>query len=100
MEPNPVTDPFSISCDWTSPHGGAEEIAATSALIEIKVGERVATRAENEFSASITNHPPLAAYPLALWFAASWWRLRWEALPSHERTTDWRMSHDMPAAGG
>jgi hypothetical protein len=100
MESKRMTDPFSISCDWISPQAGPAEIAETSALIEIKVGERLATRAENDFSGSITSRPSLAAYPLALWFAASWWRLRWESVSPIEPRTEWRMSHDMPAAGG
>lgn len=45
----------------------------------------------------------VSAYPLALWFAANWWRLRWE--PSIANNTDasslldWKMSHALAAAG-
>ncbi|WP_143421448.1 hypothetical protein [Halovibrio salipaludis] len=44
-----------------------------------------------------------SAYPLALWFTANWWRLRWEpALNNNELPAahDWKMSHLMGAAGG
>lgn len=42
-----------------------------------------------------------SAYPLALWFAANWWRLRWEPFPIHGTDLhDWHMSHMMGAAGG
>jgi len=41
-----------------------------------------------------------SAYPLALWFAANWWRLRWEPAPPTGTTRhDWNMSHMMGAAG-
>lgn len=53
---------------------------------------------EHQVRDSIT----VSAYPLALWFAANWWRLRWEP----NRTTDgapalhdWKMSHMLSAAG-
>ena len=44
-----------------------------------------------------------SAYPLSLWFAANWWRLRWESTPASEKVTslhDWKMSHVLGAAGG
>jgi hypothetical protein len=37
-----------------------------------------------------------SAYHLALWLTANWWRLRWEPERS---TTDWRLSHQISAAG-
>ena len=45
----------------------------------------------------------VSAYPLALWFAANWWRLRWEPSPANVDATsfhDWHMSHALAAAGG
>lgn len=44
----------------------------------------------------------VSAYPLALWFAANWWRLRWESSPisnAADREHDWCMSHSLAAAG-
>lgn len=40
----------------------------------------------------------MSAYPLALWLASNWWRLRWEPTVA-PLSSDWRMSHEMPAAG-
>jgi hypothetical protein len=45
----------------------------------------------------------VSAYPLALWFAANWWRLRWEPRPAINDASglhDWNMSHALAAAGG
>lgn len=44
----------------------------------------------------------VSAYPLAVWFAANWWRLRWEPSPgSGDEISlhDWKMSHTLAAAG-
>jgi len=44
----------------------------------------------------------VSAYPLALWFTANWWRLRWEPGPLSNATGnvhDWSMSHMLAAAG-
>jgi len=40
----------------------------------------------------------LAPYPLAWWIVSNWWRLRWEPTPLVP-STDWRMSHFLPAIG-
>ena len=42
-----------------------------------------------------------------MWLASSWWRIRWESLPSRIRLiqdavpaeTNWRLNHELPAAG-
>ena len=94
-----MTDVLSIECGWTDPIGSPEEIAQTAALIDIRLGDRHITRAENDFSKTVTDRVPLSAYPLVLWFAESWWRLRWECSPAHTPPLDWRMSHELAAAG-
>lgn len=92
---------FSISVDWLSANNGPPEIRETSAFLTISFGKVLATRAEDEWSRSVRPSVRASAYPLALWFAASWWRLRWE--PSKEKNTRenpaWRMAHELPAAG-
>lgn len=53
---------------------------------------------EHQVKDSIT----VSAYPLAVWFAANWWRLRWEPglSPDSESVLhDWKMSHSLAAAG-
>ncbi len=90
---------FSISSEWISPGHGPEEVGQTSALLTIRCGDHCATRNEDEGSRSVHSFACLSAYPLALWFAASWWRLRWEPAPNGTPGIEWRMAHDLPAAG-
>jgi hypothetical protein len=91
--------PFSISAEWISPGHGPEEIGQTSALLTIRCGDHFATRNEDEWSRSVHSFACLSSYPLALWFAASWWRLRWEPTANGVPTIEWRMAHELPAAG-
>jgi hypothetical protein len=90
---------FSISAEWISPGHRPEEIGQTSALLTIKCGDHFATRNEDEWSRSVHSFACLSCYPLALWFAACWWRLRWEPTPNAVPSVEWRMAHELPAAG-
>lgn len=92
--------PFLIETDWQGCEHGPPEDRETAAMLRIVIGAQVATRVEDGWSGSIHDRVHLSAFPLALWFARSWWRLRWEALPLFgEPAASWRMAHDMPAAG-
>lgn len=92
---------FNITTDWISSENGPAELRETSALLAISFGDLLATRALDEWSKTVQPSVRLSAYPLALWFASSWWRLLWE--PSIEGPMrlkpSWRLAHEMPAAG-
>ena len=98
---------MAIKLDWLPPFQGTEEVGRTSALIEMRFGSENATRYEDEWSQSVQHGVRVSAYPIALWLASSWWRIRWEPLQSRIRLApdeisadgDWRMSHELPAAG-
>ncbi|MGQ0664985.1 MAG: ImmA/IrrE family metallo-endopeptidase [Pseudomonadota bacterium] len=94
-----MTSDLSIAPDWMSADQGADEVRQTSALLRIAFGDRVATRVEDDWSKSVHSQVRLSAYPLALWFAASWWQLRWEPAPWGPRSGSWRMAHETAAAG-
>jgi hypothetical protein len=96
-----VTRDFAIRCDWESALHDAPEVRETSALLTIMLGNTVVTRNEDAWSRTVRDEVRLSAYPLALWCAASWWRLRWEPLPMRPATPNhsWRMAHEMAAAG-
>lgn len=94
-----MTPDFSISEDWISGDSGPEEVRHTSGSLRITVGKHIATRIEDLWSKSVRYDVNLSAYPLALWFAGSWFRLRWEPFPNERRSIGWRMAHEMPAAG-
>ena len=96
-----MTRDFAIRCDWESALHDAPEVRETSALLTIVLGNTVVTRNEDVWSRTVRDEVRLSAYPLALWCAASWWRLRWEPLPMRPATPNhsWRMAHEMAAAG-
>lgn len=96
-----MTGRFSIDVSsWLSGCQGQDEVRKTACLLRITTGDRVITRAEDAWSKSVQQFATVSAYPLALWFAASWWRLRWESWPFRGNPdVSWRMSHEMPAAG-
>ena len=98
---------MSIELKWLPPFQGTPEIGRTSATIQIRFGGENATRSWDVWSESVQDGARVSAYPLAIWLASSWWRIRWEPLPSRIRLTpdqapagtNWRMSHELPAAG-
>jgi hypothetical protein len=95
-----VTSNFSIDLVWLPGFHGAPEIRETSALLDVIIGDNVATRFEDTWSKSMQRSARVSAYPLALWIASSWWRLRWESLPFRAQPdASWRMAHEMPGAG-
>lgn len=87
-----------INIEWMDIDHELPEVKSCGAMLEIRVNDQCATRGNNIFSQSSSDRVCVSAYPLALWLAASWWRLRWEPKPS-TINTDWRMAHDMSAAG-
>ena len=95
-----MTRDFAIRCHWESALHDAPEVCETSGLLTIMLGNTVVTRNEDVWSRTVRDEVRLSAYPLALWCAASWWRLRWEPLPmSPTPNHSWRMAHEMAAAG-
>ncbi|MBS1831017.1 MAG: hypothetical protein JST93_37335 [Acidobacteria bacterium] len=89
---------FRIDVSWLPPIHGPAEIAQTSASVEIKVCGKNATLVDDEWSKSVQTCIRVSAYPLALWLASSWWRLRWEPLRSLT-PLPWRLAHELPSAG-
>lgn len=94
-----MSAPFSIDVQWRSASNGTDEVRLTGADLAIRLGECVATRAVDDWSKSVGDSIYVSAYPLALWFAASWWRLRWEPASEESRSVSWRSTHDCAAAG-
>lgn len=93
-----MTANFDISAEWFPGGDGAPEIRQTVGLLQIAIGGKLATRNEDAWSQSVRKEIRVSAYPLALWLASSWWRLRWEPKPKAVGTS-WRMAHQMAAAG-
>jgi len=90
----------SIDVSWLPESHGPREVSCTAASLRIEIGDKVATRIDDDWSKSVWESTRVSAYPLALWIASSWWRLRWESRPFRSAPdTSWRMSHEVAGAG-
>lgn len=56
------------------------------------------TRNEDAWAATVRDSVFVSAYPLAMWFASSWWRLNHEPAPAQQPGHDWRMVHELGVA--
>jgi hypothetical protein len=92
-----MTTEFEISFEWLARDHGDAVDRATFAELGIRVDGEVATRVEDVAARTVRDSIRVSTYPLACWLAANWWRLRWE---SESHVPDWRMSHQVGAAGG
>lgn len=94
-----MADTFHIDiAAWLADEFHCAEEAATMANLRINVGDCIATRVEDARAKATRTSIQVSAYPLALWLASNWWRLRWESRPFNI-DTDWRLTHVMSAAG-
>lgn len=85
--------------NWERSDGGPPEEQITYASLGIWTDERAITRVEDLIAKTTRDVVRVSAYPLALWLASNWWRLRWE-VPTRESREDWSMAHRVAAAGG
>jgi hypothetical protein len=80
-----IDQPFAISVDrWDEAEHGDAPVRATAAFLRIAVRDKIATSHRDPWSRSVQDSARLSAYPLALWLASSWWRLRWDCRRVHE----------------
>ena len=87
-----------INADWMAATPGQPEVAATAALLSMSVDNVSLTRNQDIWAKTVRDNVFLSAYPLAMWFASSWWRLNHEPLPTQQPSVDWRMVHELGAA--
>ncbi len=86
--------------DWLSRDTGNEIDRSFYAAIGLLVGDQYATRLEDLSAKTVRNHMRGCAWHLATWFAANWWRLRWEPMPAKWTDIEWRLAHSMASVGG
>jgi Zn-dependent peptidase ImmA (M78 family) len=90
-----------IEHNWLGRDVGGDLGRAFYADIGISVGDEYLTRLEDSGASTVRNYLRASAYQLAVWFAANWWRLRWEPeIQDWRKNPDWRMSHSMASVGG
>ena len=92
-----MSSKFRIDVNWL---GGDDVDPIQRAMfgeLLISVNGHVATKVEDTFANALRDRIRVSAYDLAVWLAASWWRLRWEP---PRAGTFWKMSHALGAVGG
>lgn len=87
-----------INTKWMAAASGEPEVTATAALVEMHVDNICLTRNQDIWAETVRDNVFVSAYPLAMWFASSWWRLNHEPLPTQQPGHDWRMVHELGAA--
>lgn len=98
----PALKPFEIRHSWESVADKDPLLHWTSASIAINSYNCNLTCNVNNDSKSIHEASSLAMYPLALWFARSWWRLLYETGPvraTRQQNPYWRLAHELHSAG-
>ncbi len=92
---------INIKFKWEETEGrNFEEVQASMGFFSLLVGEKNLTENKNMLMGDIQESALVSAYPLATWFALSWWRLFFEPLPCQGNfpSTSWRMAHELAAA--
>jgi hypothetical protein len=92
-----MSSPFALQWEWLPPFDTSAEGYAFASL-EIQVEGCVLSELEDYQSQTIRKGMFVSAYPLGMFFATNWWRLRWEPLNSRD-LLQWRLRHNLAAAG-
>ncbi|MCM2477948.1 ImmA/IrrE family metallo-endopeptidase [Serpentinimonas maccroryi] len=87
-----------INAKWMASTSGEPEVRATAAWVDMYVDHISLTRNQDIWAETVRDNVYVSAYPLAMWFASSWWRLNHEPLPAQQPSHDWRMAHELGAA--
>ncbi|MBT11525.1 MAG: hypothetical protein CMI02_05765 [Oceanospirillaceae bacterium] len=90
-----------LGFQWES--SGNETVEAyqhTMARLSLAANGYSLTRNEDGWSRTVKDDVLVSLYPLAIWFASSWWRLLYEPHPGKgvRPSVSWRMAHEMAAA--
>lgn len=93
-----MSECFEFQWEWLPPFDSSSLEGLTFADMKISVGGRAVTELEDDRSRTLRKGMYISAYPLALFLAANWWRLRWEPRPLQE-DPEWRLRHCLPAIG-
>lgn len=87
---------ISFDISWEQGTGGDPLESATYGSLSIRLGVVPLTEVRDEAARTTREVVRVSAYPLAMWLASSWWRLRWEC---GRKGMDWRLSHQLGGAG-
>ena len=91
-----MTTELTFNIAWEESPPGDPLEAATYGSLSILLGDLALTEIEDRVAQTTRGTARVSAYPLAMWLASEWWRLRWEG---PRKGPDWRLSHQLTAAG-
>jgi hypothetical protein len=90
-----------IECKWLGRQTGSAMERSFYADIGLAVGRDWLTLLEDLEASTVRNHLRGCGYQMATWFAANWWRLRWEPeTRDWSKDVGWRVAHSLAGAGG
>lgn len=96
-----MSDELNIEYRWLGRETGSAVDRSFYADLGLAAGGDWLTLLEDVEASTVRNHVRACGYHLAQWFAANWWRLRWEPeARAWWRDADWRTAHSMASAGG
>lgn len=96
-----MTDVLRFDWEWLAYPELPPEETATFAELTVRLNDKAMTRLYDVAAKTERDGLFAAAYPLALFLAENWWRLRWEPAPASlsRAGPKWRMAHSIAAAG-
>lgn len=89
-----------LGFQWEAAGNDNAESYHTMARLSLAVNGYSLTRNEDSWSRTVKGDVLVSLYPLAVWFASSWWRLLHEPHPGKgvRPSVSWRMAHELAAA--
>lgn len=96
-----MSDDLRFDWEWLAYPELPPEEAATFAELTVRLNDKAMTRCYDVLAKTERDGLFAAAYPLALFLAENWWRLRWEPAPATLTPAgpQWRMVHSLAAVG-
>ena len=93
-------DSLKISEKWISAEDSEPLQKATAAELCIELGSSILTQNINVWTEHRQNSIVVSTYPLAMWFATSWWRLLYESsiIDVENASLAWKQAHHLGAA--
>lgn len=95
-----MIDKLSFDVDFLGLEHGSPAERASFGNLEIRAGDVVFTEVVDLLAQTTRSSIRVSMNALGRWLAEHWWRLRFEPAPRMEPSAEWRMAHDLPAAGG
>ena len=84
--------------EWLQPFEEGSPEGLTYAALKLRVGGSIVTEVEDSIAQTLRDDILVSVYPLALFMAENWWRLRWEP-PTARMDPAWRLRHCLSATG-